>query len=245
MTPRSLTFGQIDRNSEAKHKTVTITRGDGGPIAMELVPFEHKNVKASLREIEPGARYELDVELGPPWPNTTLRTNLTLKTGVPEAPEDIIKVYARIAPRLRASPARFTVPHNVEKERDLRVQLLWSGGDPGKILEVTTSDPQTSVRLEEQGDKQYVLLHVPAGYKPSTRGRPFVTVTTDDPQIPSYRIRVYAARAPTQRPHQSAKPTTQRSRRVSRVPTTMPSRPARQLPTKKDKAQDATAPNQE
>lgn len=196
VTPNVVSFGQIERTSEALQKTVTITRGDGGPLALELLPVKHANIQASLREIEAGEHYELDVDVIPPWPNRMVQTNLTLKTGVSQAPEQTVRVYARIAPRLRVIPTRFSVPQKIDSERDLRVRLVWSGGDPGKILEVTASDPRTSASFEEAGGQQYVVLHVPKGYTLTPRSRPMVIVKTDDPQAPTLRIQTYPARTP-------------------------------------------------
>jgi hypothetical protein len=193
----TVSFGQIERTPEPKRKTITVTRGDGSPLAPELSPLDDPNIRASLREIEPGERYELDIEIGPPWPKSqTVQANLKLRTGVSEAPEETLRVYARIAPRLRASPNRFNIPRNLKSERDLRASLVWSGGNPGKILEVTTSDPQTSVRIEEHNNRQSVVLRVPSDYEPPTRGGAYVTVTTDDPEVPTLRMQIYASRIP-------------------------------------------------
>ena len=49
-----------------------------------------------------GEEYELKVDLLPPWPSRALTANLRLKTGISEAPEDTINVYARITPRVSA-----------------------------------------------------------------------------------------------------------------------------------------------
>jgi hypothetical protein len=121
-------------------------------------------------------------------PNNT-RAVITVKTDDPEVPTLPIDVY--VPPpraRVRAMPAWFGVPRQVEAETDLRSRLVWSG-TPGKILEATTSDPATSVRVEELDNRQYVVLHIPAGYKP-TGGRATVTVKTDDPVMPTLRLPV-------------------------------------------------------
>lgn len=228
MQPKSLNFGQVDRDSGTVRKIIKLTRGDGGPLAPELVPLEHKNIEASLREITPGEEYELDVAISPPWQGRTLSTNLTLKTGISESPEETIRLYARIAPRLRAEPARFMIPRNTQSDQTLKAQLVWSGGDPGNILEATASDPQMTVRVEEKDGRQTVVLNVPAGYSPPAKGRPVVTVKTDDPEVPTLRLGIYAPRTPaTMRPSATgAKPG------VKRVPTQAPKRPPAQPPEK-------------
>ncbi len=222
-----VSFGQIERTSESMRKTVTITRGDGGPLAPELMPVDDPHVRASLREIEPGERYELDIEIGPPWPQSrAVQANLKLKTGLSEAPEETLRVYGRIAPRLRALPNRFSVPQNLKAERDLRVSLVWSGGDPANILEATTSDPQTSVRVEENNNRQTIVLRVPPEYTPPTRGGAYVTVTTDDPEAPTLRIQVYASRI-SQRTPQSPVNVTRPSARPTMRPVQPPAKPAK------------------
>lgn len=198
MSPSRVNFGQIESSAESQRKTVKITRGDGGPLAPELLPSEHENVKASLREIEPGEQYEVDIDISPPWPNRALSANLKLKTGVKESPEERIRVYARMAPRLSAVERRFQVPRDVKSDLELKTRLKWSASKPGKILEVTPSDPALSASITEENDEQYVVLHVPAGYTAPEKTRPSVLVTTDDPLAPSLRIPVFIAR-PTPR----------------------------------------------
>jgi hypothetical protein len=205
MQPRIASFGRIERNAEPKRKTITITRGDGGPLALELAPNNYPNVKTSLREIEPGEKYELDVELVPPWPNTSLRANLKIKTGIPEAPEETIRVYAQIAPRLRAVPSRFRIPQKVASDLQLKTRLLWSGGDPGKVLEASASDPKISVHVEERNEQQLVVLDIPAGYECPSGVRPTVTVKTDDAEVPTLRIPVDSSRARGMRPARNVK----------------------------------------
>ena len=197
MDPARLTFGQITPDSPPQSKTIKITRGDGGPIAPELLPVSSQNVEATLREITPGEEYELKVDLVPPWPARILSTNLTLKTGVSQAPQDQIRVYARIMPRLSAERSQFRLPRDNSSEIDLRTRLQWSGGSPGKVLGATVSDPKLSVRIEEEQNRQYVVLHVPADYEAPVGQSVSVVVTTDDAKSPTLNIPVYPApRAP-------------------------------------------------
>jgi hypothetical protein len=229
MHPSMVSFSQVKRSDEAQRKTVKITRGDAGPLALELAPIAHKNIKAALREIEPGEKYELDVELVPPWPSRTVQAYLTLKTGVEQAPQEQIRVYARVAPRLASSPSRFTIPRNMRSDLDLKSRLIWSGGEPGKILEVTSSEESLTASYEEANNRQMIVLHVPKDYQVPTRARPFVTVKTDDQKAPLIRIQVYAA---PQRP--TGTPRNPTVRRLPRPPTAVspgsPAKPARPKP---------------
>jgi hypothetical protein len=205
MEPATISFAEIQRNGEGQHKTVKITRGEGGPLAPELAPVENKNVRAELREIEPGEAYELDVELVPPWPNQAIQTYLQLKTGIEQVPEERIRVYARVAPRLRSIPTRFTIPRDIKSDLDLKARLVWSGENPGKVLEVRSSDPKLTASLNEENGEPVVVLHVPQDYAISPQSRDFVTVTTDDDEAPLLRIQTYVARAAP--PGQAGQPT--------------------------------------
>ncbi|MFQ5806785.1 MAG: hypothetical protein ACE5I3_10080 [Phycisphaerae bacterium] len=237
MEPRTMlntvSFSEIPRDAETRRKTVTITRGDGGPLAPELLPVDHANVQASLREIEPGERYQLDVDIRPPWPkNNTVRTNLTLKTGVSEAPQETIRVYARMARRLRAKPPRFSIPQNIRSTRDLKVDLVWSGGKPGRILEATSSDPQTTVRIEDKDGQQVLVLQVPPEYTPPARRTGFVTVKTDDPEAPQLRIPIYVRSSRVGSRSQVASPAMSKVKRPAAGATKPPTLPGRQPPKK-------------
>jgi hypothetical protein len=166
-------------------------------LALEVLPPRDPNLRTTLREIQPGEQYELDVELTPHWSEGSWRTDLTLKTGVAEAPERKIPVHGYIVPRLRVIPARFTIPRNLPVARELRARLLWSDKGLGRVVRVTVSDPKTPVRVEDRNEQQqYVVLSVPAGYKPSVNPRPVVTVETDDPDAPTLEIPVWLARPP-------------------------------------------------
>lgn len=220
MKPSLVNFGTIERDSEAQRKTIKITRGDAGPLALELGPISSENVKATLREIEAGESYELDVELVPPWPKQTIRTSLTLKTGVEQVAEEKITVHARIAQRLRVAPPRFAIPAQLVSDLDLKSRLVWSGGSPGKVVEVTSSNTGLSASVEESGGRQAIVLHVPRDFKCSPHASDYVTVKTDDKDAPSLRIQVHAAgKTRAHRTGTPGKPT------IRRLPTPPGARP--------------------
>jgi len=199
--PMQVNFGRIARDAGPQTRTITITRGDGGPISPELVPSKDTAVSAKLREIEPGERYELDVTVAPPWGNDRLSGAVAIKTGLPEAPVETIRVYGQVDPRLRAEPGNFTLPQELAEQMELRARLRWSG-EPAKVLGVSTSDPDLTVRLEEENGEQAVVLVAPAGYHRKAASGAYVVVTTDDEAIPALRIPI---RSQAPRPRAGAK----------------------------------------
>jgi|GEM_PF-5900882 len=189
VSPNMVNFGTIERTAEAQKKTFKITKADGGPITPELLPIKDENVKTTLREIKAGEEYELDVEVVPPWPNKTVQGYVQLKTGVAESPNDRLRYYARISPRLSAAPNRISVPKDLASDLHTRVRLNWSGNKPGKVLDATPSNPKISAKYLEEGGQQYIEVIVPKDYK-VPRGNTFVKVTTDDPVVPDLRIQI-------------------------------------------------------
>lgn len=187
MQPETVNFSQLKRDAPEQKQMVTLTRGDAGPLKPHIASIGHPQIKAELREIEAGEKYELDVTVSPPWPNGVLQGAIMLDTGVEQAPRENVRVFANVTPRLQAVPQRYMLQAEPKADQDLRVRLNWDG-EPAKVLDVTTSDPATSVQVTEENKQQIVVLHVPAGYNPQNRMGNSVTVRTDDAVVPVMQI---------------------------------------------------------
>ncbi len=188
----NVNFGQVQHSSGEVSKTITLTRGDGGPIDPVVVSTGSDQIKAELREIEAGQKYELDVHAAPPWPRNMVRGNIALDTGVAESPRENIVVFGMVAPRLAARPNRFTVPATVSADLTLRTQLVWSDDRPGKALSATVNNQELQARIEDGPEgQQYVTLQVPKGFQAPTGVGNVVSVRTDDPEMPVLQISVF------------------------------------------------------
>lgn len=187
--PTRINFGRVERGDEAKKKTVTLTRGDGGPIHPEIVRAGSKEIAATLREVEPGERYDLDVEIKPPWPNKRLRSWVRVKTGVAKAPETSVPVYADVVPKVEATPQWFSVRLGSAKDLERSVRLQWHDKKSHEVQEVTVNDPELKVRVEDKNGGQMVVLTVPGGYQSPARTRT-VTIKTGDEEVPILRVPV-------------------------------------------------------
>jgi hypothetical protein len=186
--PTSVNFGRIARGDEAKKQTVTLTRGDGGPIHPEIVRSGSKEIEATLREVEPGERYDLDIQIQPPWPNNRrLRSWVRLKTGVSQLPETTVSVYAEVVPKVEAQPQWFSARLGAAKDLESSVTLQWSDRKLHDIQEVSVDDPDLKVRVETNEESQNVVLTVPAGYQSPARTRT-VTIKTGDEEVPILRV---------------------------------------------------------
>lgn len=190
MTPARVNFGNIARNSATQYKTITLTRGDGGPITPTVGrPAKTAGLDAQICEVEPGDHYELELSVGPPWPQGGFKDILTINTGLDIAPEITLLVTGTVAQRLTARPTRLDLPVERAEAMESRVDLNWSDGSPGRILEATCSIPESTVRVEEEDGKQVLVLTVPAGSE-GIAGRHQITIKTDDSEVPTYSIPV-------------------------------------------------------
>lgn len=196
VAPASIRFQRIERGSPAVSKKVTITRGDGGPLSLAVLPIDHPSVKVSLVEIEPGEKYELETTLTPPWPAKSIRAVLWLTTGVKESPKNRITLIADIEPRVKAVPARIDVPSGLSKEQKVVVQVNWLEGEGEyKLVGASSNDAKIKARIDNGDGKHKVIVTIPAGYKRTAKSAA-ITIRTNDKQTPTLRVPVRIKRNP-------------------------------------------------
>jgi hypothetical protein len=102
IAPKLVNFGVVSSADPSRQKVLAITRGDGDPLKLKLLPIKAEGIAASINEVEQGERYELVVSLNPPPTARRIRASLQLETGVPQSPTATIPVYATISHRARA-----------------------------------------------------------------------------------------------------------------------------------------------
>ena len=117
-----------------------------------------------------------------------------VKTGVAQAAEETILVMADVVPRVRTVPDRFNIPRLPTEPSESSVSVVWDRKAPQKIVKAEVSDERLSVRIEDEGEGQKVVLAVPAGYD-SPRRPPHVTLTTDDQEVKVLQVPLRYKRA--------------------------------------------------
>ena len=138
-----------------------------------------------MREIEPHDLYELDVTIGPPWPNRQLYGAIMLDTGVEQEPTEMIRVRAYVEPRLEASRCWFSVPRQRTEELEFRSELTWSSDTPaGRVTGVSVVPPEMTAWIEEQEWRSVLILRVPPDCPPPPERFAYaVIVKTDNPTV--------------------------------------------------------------
>lgn len=147
----------------------------------------NKNVQAEVREIEPGEKYELTVTLLPPFGPKRVSVQLKLQTGVVEAPELTLPIYAIVAPRVTALPRYLSVPSERQKPWERTIELIWDEPGTHKILSASVDEPGVSVRVREKDDQQMVVVMVPPNLTFSA-GSHALIIKTDDAEMPEVRV---------------------------------------------------------
>lgn len=196
LSPATAAFGRVARDAGPQHRKITLKPGDGGPISPKVLPINTPGIDAAITEVVPGAHYELDVTISPPWPNGRLRTAILLETGVKECPRYPVTVIAEIPLRIRVTPSMFQVAPS-QRETESIVHLTWTDQTRHEIIEATVNDPELSAVFDHTPQGEKVILRVPANYMPKS-GLRKVTVRTNDEEMPTLGIPVRLIRASPQ-----------------------------------------------
>ncbi|MBI4717950.1 MAG: hypothetical protein HY763_09120 [Planctomycetes bacterium] len=176
---QTVQFGMIDTDDEPVSRTIALQRGDGGPIHPEVAGTLPAGVTAEIKEVTAGEHYDLAVTVDPKQTTGNLYAALQVKTWLAELPTETVTVLGSRAPRVQIVPPYFQVPPGSETPWELKAKVVWSKATPRKVLSAEAAQTDLSVRVEEEGSEQVVVLSGPAGYKPAATGTS-VTLHTDD-----------------------------------------------------------------
>ena len=211
LKPKRINFGQISSATPPEPKTILITPGDSEVFAPKLVAVDTQGLTATLKEIDPGKRFELQVSVQPPFEGNRLRSEVKLQTGVNEAPIASIPVYASVQPRVHAMPRRVMIPDRRTEDWSQTLRLVWDESLDYKITGATSTDPGLKLELVEGDGPPEVKLTVAKDYDPGTT-LSTVDLKTNDPEQPELAVSVVMRRrAPAPRADDG---TTSRSQRI-------------------------------
>lgn len=182
-----MNFGKISQRMPSKTLKAVLTPGDGGPIKPRIVSKDLKGLKATLKEIEEGQRYELEVTLLPPFSGKRFFKSVDIESGVKNAPDLRLSVTAAFLPRVAAEPYRLRMPKEPTPDWETRAKLVWDTEVNPKIIDVSVNEPGLTARAEEKDGEQWIVLTLNDKYEKLITPR-MITVKTDDSESPSVRI---------------------------------------------------------
>jgi hypothetical protein len=194
----SVNFGVLQQSSAIK-KTLSIAVKCEEPVTLKNAKADTDLLKANLREVEPGRKYELDVETVPPLKVTNVRNKVTVETDSKEQPEISVPVYAYVQPRILLLPSALMVPQPLSDEFRRKVTLKATDDVTFHVKEAKVSSPQVGVKVEtvREGQEYLIWLTVPAETTLAPAGEK-LTITTDDAQMPMLTgtLRTFMAPSP-------------------------------------------------
>lgn len=180
----NVTFGAL-KPGETTRRTVTIVNKYTEPVIFTRATPTGKSVKATLREVEKGQRYELVVETIPPLPEAGSLGTITLETNLQEQPAVTVPVYGTVRPRVYLAPKTVAVPVPTIRDIHRAVQLVTTEGEKARLLDVETSNPAITAVIESgPGDQsERIRVTVPQGIDLQP-AQETLTVYTSDPEFP-------------------------------------------------------------
>lgn len=187
--PSALNFGLIDPDSKEVSQTVSIIRGEGGPIAPKLMHAQLPGLTADIKEVRPGEHYEMTARLTMPLALGNLNGILMLETGVPEAPNEAVRILGTVSKRVQVIPEALRLPAKIRGATNRTAVVLWHGSATSKILSATCTDPKLEASIVIQGRSQEVHLKAPNGYELPSEP-PTVVIKTSDPAKAELRVQV-------------------------------------------------------
>lgn len=185
--PSALNFGLIDPESKEVSQTVSILRGEGGPIAPKLMRSQLPGLTADIKEVRPGEHYEMTARLTMPLAMGQLNGILMLETGVPEAPNEAVRVIGTVSKHVQVVPEAIRLPAKIRGATNRTAVVLWHGSATSKILSASCDDPKLEATVQIQGRSQEVHVKAPNGYE-LPDPPPTILIKTSDPAKPELRI---------------------------------------------------------
>ncbi|HNQ22355.1 MAG TPA: hypothetical protein PKK06_04605 [Phycisphaerae bacterium] len=233
--PTYVAFGRIERTESERSTTVSLLRGDGGPLRIEVVRTSEPDVvRAVARELVPGERYAVDITLSAPWPKGIRRGWVRIRTGVEQAPETTIPFTYDLPPYAQAQPPQIAVPATVPTARTEEIRVTWYDQRPRPIKGARVTDAQLSVEVKDlPAGGQVVVLSIPANFVRQGGPRADVVIDIDDPGFPALHVPVTFAGKLPERGQQP---------RIQRVPAPSTGSQAGPTPTSSGAASPSQAP---
>lgn len=193
MSPtQGVNFGTLRQDSQVK-KSLRIASKSDEAVTIRNAKADTDLLKVSLRDIEAGRTYELDVETVPPLKVNSIRSKIVLETSLKEQPEVVVYANGYVQPRIVLMPQVVMIPQVEDKLQRRRLVLKASEEVTFHVKEVKASNAKIGVKTEtvREGKEYQIWLTVPADVSLPSTGET-VTVTTDDAEMPTVTARLQA-----------------------------------------------------
>lgn len=196
-----LVFGALASES-SESRTVEIVNKYTDKMNLQLKQgVDTGNFNVTIKELEPGMRYELTAATKPPLSDGKAKAEIVLVTGNEKLPEIKIPINAFVQPPVAIRPAKLFLPKNSPQPLTRSVFVTCNADKPVKITGYKATPESIKVEIPTQpttdktASKQlsYELkVILPPGEQIAEDAKPMIEIMTDaaDPKFQKFTIAV-------------------------------------------------------
>ncbi len=187
-------FGVVKPNQRI-HRVVRLTNTTGAPLSLTLMsPPQHPQLNIAFKQTQPGEVFELTIEGKPPYPPGNLNLQVPLKTNIPDVPNYMIPIYARIPDRIDVVPPKIVADEISARNKNRTINITNYGDTPFEIVGLEVSHPELQAALRPPNPANPALSTIevtlpPGEYRPPPWGE-VVRIHTNDPDFALIEISV-------------------------------------------------------
>jgi uncharacterized protein DUF1573 len=201
-TPTSASFGRLtaeSMKSATLERKLTVVNNTESKAVMTDVKSSSPSFKASVKELEPGKKFELTVSVVPPLSPGVVSGTIDIATGVTDMPKLQVPVSAYVTADVEITPNQLTLATN--RPGAMQRQFFIRNNSPRsmKVTDLKASNEKLKVSILETqpvGMAYRVSLEIPADYQIPDKGDT-ITFKTDNDSVPNVTIPIKAAPAMT------------------------------------------------
>lgn len=191
------TYAIFNVNAETMSNATSVVRivsNEESPLTLSPPESNNRIFTAELKEKQAGKEYELVVKLVPPLEQGTAQGVITVKTSSTNHPLISVTTVANLQATLMAMPSQVSLPTApLANSVPVTVYIRNNGSTACALSEPHVNADGVNVELKEIDRGRYFSLTVtfPAGFEIPAGQKVELSVKTDHPQFPTFKLPVY------------------------------------------------------
>ena len=199
VTPAMTVFNVSDESQTNVTKVVRIVNNLEEPLKLSDLECTNQVFRAELKTVRPDKEFELHITAVPPFPSTSIRAPVTLKTSSEKMPTISVTAYVAVQPAVAIKPNQIVLPAGpLAKAMSPAVKIRSNGTNSLVLSEASANIPEAEVRLEEAQPGRLFNLAVsfPAGFQIQPDQKVEVTLKSNHPKFPLIKVPVVQSKSP-------------------------------------------------
>ena len=199
VTPTMAVFNVSDESETNVTKVVRIVNNLEEPLKLSDLKCTNQVFRAELKTVRPDKEFELHITAVPPFPGTSMRAPVTLKTSSEKMPTINVTAYLAVQPAVAVMPNQISLPAGpLAKAMSPAVKIRSNGTNSLVLSEASANIPEAEVRLEETQPGRLFNLAVsfPEGFQIQPDQKVEVTLKSNHPKFPLIKVPVVQSKSP-------------------------------------------------